>query len=892
MWESMSLTSGIRLGPYEILAPIGAGGMGEVYRARDTKLKREVAIKVLPDEFCRDTERVSRFQREAEILASLNHPGIAGIYGLEEASESHFLVLELVEGETLADRIGRGPVPLEEALNVAHGIGDALEAAHEKGIVHRDLKPANVKITPDGMVKVLDFGLAKVAAAQPTSSQDSPTISVAATQAGVILGTAAYMSPEQARGRSVDKRADIWAFGVILFEMLTGRKLFDGDDVTDTLAAVIRAEPPWTAVPPRVVGLLKNCLEKDPKKRLRDIGDAWRLIDHTTPSLSTHAGGKRLWAAVAAVLTITTAAVTLLWVRARSQPPPPLMRFEIVPPAGGGIIGIPQISPDGQVVAFVGSFPGRPNLIYTRRLSEAGARPLPGTEGAVYCFWSPDGRSLGFNVDRELKRIDLAGGTPRILPNIRAGGFNGSWGRHDDILTFFGDLPVVQRLAASAGPLTSVTRLDEKKEEQTHRFPQFLPDGKRFLFYAYTRDDRHNTVELATLGAFERKTLLEGTSAAVYASGPRGEAYLLYMRGETLMAQRFNESGGAMTGEAVAIAENVGRTGAGGWMPEVSASSTGTLVYNSRFGTILQPMQLTWFDRQGNAVEKIFEPDAYEDLTLSPDGTRVAAVRRAQFDRDIWLLELGRGVRTRFTFNNTASDRYPVWSSDGKRIVFASFPAGRFDLYVKGVDDSGDGELLLKTDRDKIPTSWSRDGRYLLYTSDDPKMKNDIWVLPVEGDRKPFLLLGSQFNEGQGEFSPDMHWIAYTSNESGQNEIYVREFMPPGPASLSGAEKPTGRRWQVSKNGGTRPSWREDGKGLIFESMGAVMSVEVSTSPTFRAETPQALFRLPGGGGFVTSNLGLTNAPDLKRFLITVPAPESASPPITVMLNWTAALKN
>jgi len=887
----MPLSAGTKLGPYEILARIGAGGMGEVYRAHDPRMGRNVAIKISAERFS------DRFSREVHAVAALNHPNICHLYDVGP----DYLVMELVEGPTLAERIRQGAVPLHEALGIAKQIAEGLEAAHEKGVVHRDLKPGNIKLRPDGTAKVLDFGLAKMTdtTASGERTEDSPTLTVdAATRVGVILGTAAYMPPEQARGKPVDKRADIWAFGVVLYEMLTGERLFEGETVSDTLIEVATKEPNWKRVPQQVQRLLRLCLEKDPKDRLRDIGDAWAILqdDQLARAAPPPSAGRRWrWPSIAAMLAMLAATATFLWVRASSQPPLPLIRFQVAPPRDTFLRGVPQISPDGQTLAFVAAAQEKPAMIYVRPLSETASRVLPGTEGTVYCFWSPDGRSLGFTTEsKELKRIELADGLSRTLTTIGAATNSGTWGRQGDILIFGGlSHPVVERMAASGGPLTPVTQLNDKAREKSHVSPLFLPDGKHFLFYVLANDATHDSVEYATLGSFVRKQVLEGASAAMYARDSGGRTYLLYERGVTLMAQSFDESAGAVTGEAVAIADNVGTVSNNGWRLQSSASLTGTLAYF--VGPATSVKQLTWFDRQGKALEPVGEPGRYGDLVISPDGTRVAVELTQGADarsQDIWVLELDRGISTPLTSNQTVN-RLPVWSPDGRRIVFSSERNGHMDLFVKAADGTGSEELLLHSDQDKFASdfSWSRDGRYLIYTSVDPQTKQDLWILPMAGDRTPFVFLRTPFNEMEANFSPDGHWISYSSDESGRYELYVRLFTPPGAAPSSAGNSSEGK-WRISKDGGLGAYWRQDGKGLSFvgphqsgQGQFQVMSVDLSVSPAFHAGVPHELFRFPVGSP-------QTSTSDLKKFLIAVPPPANDAPQsITVVLNWVSALK-
>jgi len=870
------LSVGEKLGPYEILGLIGAGGMGEVYRARDPRLNRDVAIKVSAERF------TDRFEREARAVAALNHPNICHLYDVGP----NYLVMELIEGAS-----PRGPMPLDDVLKIARQLADALDAAQQKGIVHRDLKPANIKVTPAGVVKVLDFGLAKVDPRVGRSEvesqmdpQNSPTLTMAATEVGMILGTAAYMSPEQARGKPADKRADIWAFGVVLYELLTGKLLFAGDDSADTLAAVIRAEPKWEGVPAEVVPLLKKCLEKDPQNRLRDIGDAWALLaDSGTPSSRAPARQTWLWPGIAAVFALTTAAAGFLLIRAGSQPFPPPVRFEIALPKDATLVRIPQISPDGQTLAFIAQSPGKPGMIYIRPMNETESRVLPGTEDAFYCFWSPDGRSLGFRTRAyEIKRVELAGGPPRTLSTGRAGNLAGTWGSQEDILAIFDpDNRVVERLNATGGSLSAVTSLDTKAGETAHNFPLFLPDGKHFLLSVAHGGSGVDSIDLAALGSPQRKRVLQGSSGVAYARDSTGRAYLLYARSGSLMAQRFDESAGALSGEAIALAENVSEVRG---KPDASASLTGTLVYHAAAPTA-GLLQLTWFDRQGKILGTVGKPDRYRDVVMSPDGTRAAVEIFSDASgktTDIWVLDLERGIPTRLTEDKTVN-RAPVWSPDGKRIVFSSNRSGHLDLYMKAADGSGDEELLLQSDQNKAAAdyAWSRDGRYLIFHSVDPQTKADLWLLPMLGDRKPSVLLQTPDSEGDAGFSPDGRWISYVSDETGQAEVYLRSFTPPGALP---ARQSTQTKIRVSKDGGSGAAWRQDGKELIFGGMKSRMSVDITAGSPLRVGVPRELPLPTGSNGWAAT-------PDLQKFLSAVPS-EQANPQqsITVVLNWPALM--
>jgi Tol biopolymer transport system component len=868
-----------------MIAKIGEGGMGEVYRALDTKLGREVAIKIIPETFARDADRMMRFAREARVLASLNHPHIAAIYGLEERA----LVMELVEGPTLAERIAQGPIPLEEALPIARQIAEALEYAHEKGIVHRDLKPANIKLTADGQAKVLDFGLAKALANDPVSGDnpaDSPTLTMRATQAGMIMGTAAYMSPEQARGKTVDKRADIWAFGVVLYEMLTGTRLFDGETVSDTLAHVLTKEPDWDRAPRKTRRLLRKCLEKDPKRRLRDIGDAWELLEEAAEAQAIGPRHRGLpWAAAAVAI---LAAVGLGVVHFRETPPQPVpMRFQIPEPdkASFGNYGM-ALSPDGRRLAFVAAGPDTRGMVWVRPLDSLAAQALRGTEGAAYAlFWSPDSRFLGFAVQGKLKKIEATGGPPQTLCEIPGIIIGGSWSR-DGVIIFGTPASGLFRVPQAGGVATQVTKPDESLGENGHLMPWFLPDGRHFLYVTNTRKVEDEAIYLATLDGKERKRLVGAKQSAAYAPPAAGseDGHLLFLRDRTLMAQALDAKRFELAGEPFPVAEQVDSYLRLGFF---SVSANGALAYRSvSIGNI---SQLVWFDRGGKSLGALGQPaDYYGGLALSPDGKRVAVGEGDQAGSDIWLLDVARGVHTRFTFD-TKSLR-PTWSPDGTRLVFSSTRDGSVNIYQKDSSGSGNEELLSKSGN---PEGWSPDGRYLLYIVLDPKTNDrDLWVLPDPAgppeNHKPIPYLQTPFSEGQGRFSPDGHWIAYISNESGpaQYQIYVQSFP-------AGAGK-----FQVSTGaGGTQPRWRRDGKEIFYLAAdGKLMAVETQTTPRFEARAPKPLFdpRISRGGlaPYVFYRYDVTA--DGTRFLVNsapTTTESSASAPITVVVNWLAALK-
>jgi eukaryotic-like serine/threonine-protein kinase len=871
----MALTIGTQVGSHEIIALLGKGGMGEVYRARDTKLKRDVAIKILPDEFSRDPDRISRFQREAEVLASLNHPYIAAIHSLEQANGSRFLVLELVEGETLAERMQRGALPIDEALTFAKHICEALEAAHEKGIVHRDLKPGNVKITPEGQVKVLDFGLAKALESAPANPalSNSPTLSIAATNPGIVLGTAAYMSPEQAKGRVVDRRADIFAFGCVLYEMLTGQAAFDGEDATEILGRVVTGEPDWSRLPagtPAAIRqLLRRALKKDPRQRLGDIRDARIEIEELglqaepdATRRSTAAG----WIAAVAIAAVVIAALAIPTVRHLRETEEPEMRLEINTPATAAPYQF-AVSPSGRYIVFVGTGDGRERL-WLRALDKPEAQPIAGTEGAQYPFWSPDSRSIGFFASAKLQRVDIAGGPPQALAPA-TGPLGGTWNADGTIL--FGPSTGVglARVATSGGDEVPVTHVSSPRQAR-HSFPQFLPDGRHFLFLLSSTSQDVRGIYVGSLDGGEPKRLTPADAAGAYLPPDR----LMFIRQGALVARRLDIARGELTETPLTVADPVGYETnlVGGF----SASADGRVVAYRAGGAGRR--QLVWFDRMGKAVGVVGEPDAsnMSNPELSPDGRSLAVQRTLQGNPDIWLMDLVRGSFTRFTFDG-GNDNYPVWSPDGTRIAFRSDRKG-IGLYVQPSSMASPEELLLETANTKVPQDWSKDGRFLLYYEVDPKTARDLWTLDMTGtERKARPVVNTPFEETVAQFSADGHWLAYQTNDSGQPQIVVQAFPAPG------------GKWQISTNGGSQPRWRADGKELYFIAPdGKLMAVPVTAShSTFEPGKPVALFQthiLSGSAG--TVNRAQYAVSRDGRFLMDQPVEGSIASPITVLLNW------
>jgi serine/threonine protein kinase len=882
---------GKTLGHYEITSQLGKGGMGEVYQARDRRLGRDVAIKVLPEEFAKDADRVARFQREAKLLASLNHTNIAAIYGLEEAEGANFLVLERVEGETLADRIKAGPPPIEESLRLALQITEALEAAHEKGVIHRDLKPANIKITPDGKVKVLDFGLAKAFAGEQAelNLSNSPTLSDLATQQGVILGTAAYMSPEQARGKSVDKRADIWALGCILYEMLTGRQTWYGATVTDIIASALAKDPDYAKLPPNlhpdIRRLLSRCLQKDPAERFRDAGDvrveikqiladpAGLLVQPGTMAEPLSRTGTILaWAAVALVLGLIIAGAAV-WMLKPSEPRQ-VMRFEYELPEGQEFSNLNYpalaISPDGKQFVY-----STAKGLYLRSVDELAEKLVAGTQGSTsQPFFSPDGKWIGyFSVsEMKLKKIEVNGGAPVALCGITPYGVN--WGADNTILVGRspGDLMRVSANGGTPEPLV-------KTSSMISLLPQSLPDGKSVL---YTSGAPQPRIVAQSLISGERKELFAGMAARYLSTG-----HIVYglQNNNNLFAVPFDVDKLETTGGAIPMVEGV-------LSPvHYAVSDSGTLVYIPGASSMSNLRTLVWVDRKGKEEPLPAQAGDYFAPKISPDGTKVALTVSAGDKTDIWIWDILRGTMTRLTFNEHSA--YPLWTRDGKRIAFSSyeFKTGLLaDVFWKAADGTGNDEKLGSAPkRALLPWSWSKDEKYLaLFEAEMSEGINyDIGTLSMEGNRQRKPLLNQKYIEFQPKVSPDGKWMAYASNESGQLEIYVRPF----PEVNSG-------RWQVSTSGGATPLWSPDGRELFYLNNNAAIRVSVETEPTFKAGKPETLFK----GTYVelSTNDGQPwdISPDGKRFLMMKPLaatdalPAAGSPrKITVVVNWLEELK-
>ena len=886
---------GQTLGHYRIDEQIGAGGMGVVYRATDLNLKRQVAVKMLPEDCAKDPDRRARFEREARLLASLDHRNIGAIHGLELSEGKCFLVLELVPGETLNTRLTTDPPGVEEALRICRQIAEALEAAHDKGIIHRDLKPANVKVTPDGVVKVLDFGLAKALQMDSAGSGEPlSTVTMDRTAEGMILGTAAYMSPEQARGKPVDKRTDSWAFGCVLYELLAHRRAFHGQTVSDFIAAVLSQQPDWKALPdttPRNVRtLLKRCLEKEPHQRLRDIGDARIELEEALGAPKEAEEGDRRPSRRALFgvggLAAGAAAAALILMLLRPEPPAaPVTRFaitlgadEVVSPLGSSV----RLSPDGMRLAWVSSQVSGRTQIYYRQLDQLDTKTLAGTVGGSAPFFSPDGRSLAFlhSGSRTLKRLAVSGGAAvTICPTEASATSGGAWGTDTGILLNAGYPGAIVRIPAEGGSLKPVSSLDAKKDERVHSRPIILPGGRAILFMIGgggmdTYDDARIAVQSLETG--ERKIVIDGGMAPSYS--PTG--HIVYARGGKLLAVPFDLKRLAVTGLPVPLVDGVFmcvNTGAAHY----SLSANGTLAYAP--GVVLGgERQLVWVDRRGKAEPLPLPPRPYLHPRLSPDGKRLAVEIEGPV-HDFWSYELERGVMTKVSLEG--SSHWPVWTPDGSRLTYRLWLSGSFSMWWIPADRSSPPERLTDIGQMQSASSWSPDGRVVAFTQVNLDTGADVYVMAMDGDRKPRPFAQTKFAEGSPKFSPDGRWIAYASNESGRNEIYVQAY--PGP----------GAKIQVSTEGGTDAVWKRNGGELYYRDGDKMMWVEVNTSGSFRASKPKLLWtgRYAHGMGSVCGPPGTTSsnydvAPDGQRFLM-VKHDEVAPAQINVVVNWTEELK-
>jgi serine/threonine protein kinase/Tol biopolymer transport system component len=891
------LSPGTSFGTYRIDRLIGRGGMGEVYRARDTTLGRNVAIKVLPFALFADPLWRDRLQREARILAALNHPNIGTIYGIEHHGGLHGLVLELVEGPTLADRIARGPMRLGEALHIGRQIAEALEAAHEQGIVHRDIKPSNIALAQDDVVKVLDFGLAKTIAGDALAggATHAPIV-VAMTDEGTVAGTATYMSPEQARGQAVDRRTDIWAFGCVLFETLTGWEVFGRETRSETIAAVLEHDPPWdrlpAATPQRIRELLRRCLEKDPKRRLRDIGDARFDLDDIRESPRTTADPaprQRAALVAASALAIALVGASLFLARGYGRGADvgegPSVRFTVTPEEGVAF-SVPSLSPDGRRLAFISRRNGV-SLAWVRSLDSTDAQPVAGSEDTRATFWSPDGRSLAFLTGREALKIvdDFGRGHVRQLGNAVGGGYGMMWCPDGRIVTGSVVRGLVAQSPDGGSQPTQLRTFDLAHGEGGQLFPTMLPDGRHYLYLSEPSSD----IYVASLESNETTRLLSTDSQALYV--PPG--YLLFVRRQTLFAQRFDLNRLQVVGEPVSIAEGVMTESSYG--ADFTAASNGVLAY--RTGTVHLPTQLTWVDRTGKRLGTVGPPGRYANIELSSDGTQVAmeVLDPRTYTKDIWTMDLARGVLTQVTFDPN-NETFPIWSPDGRWIMFGSDREGGWQLYERRADGVGGDERVANMPGAVVPQNWAPDGRLVVYL----QRPANLGVLQLVGPRPPGLIESKRSEgfgrlDGYGQVSPDGHWLLYGSNESGRYEIYVRQF----PERES-------RKWKISEGYAISPRWRSDGHEIFYYSRveaepptisGQIVAVPIAMGAMPTIGTPVPLFnaRLLGGSvGTILWRMQYAVSNDGKRFLLNEQIQEEtayARAPIVVVTNWMAALK-
>ena len=884
------ISAGTRLGPYEVSTPIGVGGMGEVYKARDMRLDRTVAIKVLPQHLSSSPAVRQRFEREAKTISQLSHPHICALYDVGNQDGVEFLVMEYLEGETLAERLARGPLPLEQTLRFGIEVADALEKAHRQGIVHRDLKPGNVMLTKSG-VKLLDFGLARALVpsssasaltALPTEAGISPL-----TQEGAILGTFQYMAPEQLEGKPADARTDIFAFGAVLYEMATGRRAFTGSGQASLIGAILHTDPPPISkieptTPAALDRIVRTCLAKDPEDRWQSVGDAGKELKwiaegatsmHAAAPLAPPRRRERLAWTLAAVALLISAISAVFFLR-RPQPPHRILRFAVAQPEKWAFGDGFEISPDATELVFDAAADGK-SMLWQRRLDSFQPRVIPGTEGASFPFWSPDGQSLGFFADGKLKRIPATGGPVQSITEASLAR-GGAWTRDGRILFAPSSTSPLMLVDASGGPVSAATRLETARGETGHRWPFILPDGRHFLFLARNNESDKEAICAGSLDSKEKKILLVSNSRPFYVP----DGYLLYARDHVLVAHKFDARTLTLSGNPIPLVEDMEPVGVSGPTGFVRATVSGGILAFRREN--LQRSQLTWYDRSGKPLSTAGPAGGFADLVLSPDGTRVAVLRTDPRSRanDLWTLDLARENLTRLTFN-PSEHLMPRWSSDGKKILFSSNRPGSTGVFWK-LASGGPDEMFLKTDRATFVDDWSRDGRFILYESLDPKTGYDLWAVPMPGPGVPFPYVVAPGRQRNARFSPDGRWVAYVSDETGRPEIYVQPFPP------------TGGKWLVSTDGGDQPFWRDDGRELVYVSgKMEVTAAEVRIGETFEASSPHPLFpiRTPYVFGLATFGAPLAMTSGGRRFLVNSLVEVGENPPILVVANWTADVK-
>jgi len=909
MRARMALTSGTKLGPYEIESPLGAGGMGEVYRARDTRLDRTVAIKVLNAQLVSSSELRARFEREAKVISQLQHPHICVLHDVGSEGPVDYLVMEFLQGTSLAERLRNGPLPADQVLTIAIEIADALEKAHRAGVVHRDLKPGNVMLTKTG-AKLLDFGLAKplgtnvasrpgsgsasvLAAALTSTMPASPTTPL--STAGAVIGTVQYMSPEQIQGMEADARSDIFAFGVMLFEMVTGKRTFEGKTQASVVGQILAVDPPSVRTlrpetPPGLERVIRLCLDKDPDERIQTAHDlklqlqAIAETPSTTPQapVVVRARRNRLPWVAAGILAVAAIAFAVAYLQTQ-RAPQVSVRSYILPPEKstflltGNESGPPVLSPDGLRIAFVAKNADGKQVLWVRPLNSAVAQPMAGTDNATYPFWSADSRYVAFFAGGKLNKVEASGGPPQALCDASAGR-GGSWSERGVIVFAPEATGGLMRVDAAGGTRVPLTTPDPK--ETSHRWPVFLPDGKHFVYFAHGTSSAEDGIYLAALDSNERKLLLRNDSNAIYAA----PGYLLFVRSNTLMAQRFNPRTLVLENEAKPIADHVA-VNTDTWKSIVTASTNGELLY--QHGAAGGGSQLVWYDAAGKPGEPVLPENAdYDEPALSPDASKLAVALESKGVGDIWVVDLARHNKTRLTFGPQYST-WPVWWPDGKSIVYSNGATSSGDsIYRQNADGSGSKEKLLETPGiSSLPFSVSTDGRYLAYMRRDPKSKTsyDIWVLPMfpnqSGERKPIPVVATDFSDVTPSFSPDGKWLAYANDETGRYEVYVQPFP-------SGAG-----RWQVSTSGGSRPQWRKDGKEMYFFSTDQqqVMAVDIKQNGgSLQLGTPQVLLKATTVSG---PQGPYTVSADGKKFVMNTVSPQSITEPLTLITNWTADLK-
>jgi Tol biopolymer transport system component len=880
----MGISPGSRIGPYEVTAPLGEGGMGVVFRGRDTKLQRDVALKLLPDNFASDPERLARFQREAQVLASLNHPNIAQVYGLEHVEGSACIVMELVEGETIADKLKSGPFSFHEAIEVAKQIADALAAAHERGIVHRDLKPANIKLTPNGTVKVLDFGLAK--AVGPKASNPSltsmPTVADGSA-IGTIVGTPGYMSPEQARGKEVDARTDIWAFGCVLFEMLTAHRAFEGETATDIIAKIVTSLPDLNLLPKDTPSsirmLLSSVLNKNATQRLQHIGDARLFLDGTlaaaTPAnsetipASRGKSGKLVMVVLAAFLAVVSVPAVLYFLN--TPKPATSMRFDLSMPT---VPGAPSLSPDGRTIAYELQPANGKRTLWVRPIGADAGQQLPSTEEAGATMWSPDSRKIAFIAEGKLKKIDIAGGSPNLIAEV--GNLRGTdWNRSGVILLARTSDNVIVQMSDSGGAMSPVTKLDATRKEALHALPVFLPDGNHFLYVAVAGKPEDSGIFFSSLDGKATPTRVVALQPTRFNSMAYvSPGILVYSNEGKIIAQQLNSSGSKVVGNPAVIADDA--------EGNFSVSNTGLLIY--RKTAPVAGRQLLWFDHDGKQGSEVGPVRNYGNVDLSPKGDRAAVDMVFENNRDIWVIDLARSVLSRITFD-AGQEWSPTWSPDGQRLAFVTNRAEYKNVNVIMEKSATGAGMETKVDSgaaSSIPVHWSPDDKYLVFSRQRTNGNGfDNWLLPLFGDRKPRPYLESTFDRIQSRVSPDSRFLAYTTNESGTFQIVVQTFPDPN-----------GGKWQISADGGVQPKWRRDGRELYYLSLdGKMMSVPVSTGPVFTTGRPVVLFQTPltVNRSSPTRDRQFDVAPD-GRFLMSEPAASAAYVPFTVLVGWDSLL--